>query len=656
MRTRTGLWLLAASFVTVGCGSAASDVDTTATLKSSLSTESVAGADGGSGASGAPGDAFTTSPIKHVIVIIGENRTFDHLFATYKSPSGDYVDNLLSKKIIKADGSPGPNFARSHQFTAVDAQPSPYEIAPGSKALYGTLPPPHVPGYDATAPFTTVADAMAAENGLESQDYVKLTTGGTGSLVAGATDTRIPNVNSLLPGVFQITGPNMTDDDYAASPVHRFYQMWQQLDCDAAAGSLLNPAGCRDDLFAWVEQTIAAGSNGNPEPSTFTGEGSTALEFYNMQEGDLAYTRSLADQYSMSDNYHQAVQGGTGANHVMMMSGDAIWYSDGHGNAAVPPNNQIENPDPAPGTNNWYTQDGYSGGTYSECADETQPGVTGVTSYLHELHIDPNCQKGHYYLLNNYAPGYYGDGTPNPGASDPNGFVIPPSTLRTIGDELLERNISWAYFGDQFDNYVADHNLYDSPSNNYCDICNAFQYSSNIMTNAAVRTAHLKDTIDLYAGIAAGTLPAVSFVKPSGLLDGHPASSKWDLYEGFVKKIVDLVKADPKLWDSTAILMTADEGGGYYDSGYVQPLDFFGDGTRIPMIAISKYSTGGHVSHTYTDHASILKFIERNWALPPVTNRSRDNLPNPIQIGYAPLNGAAIGDLFDLFSFGRFGH
>ena len=56
-----------------------------------------------------------------------------------------------------------------------------------------------------------------------------------------------------------------------------------------------------------------------------------------------------------------------------------------------------------------------------------------------------------------------------------------------------------------------------------------------------------------------------------------------------------------------------DEGGGYYDSGYVQPLDYFGDGTRIPMIVVSPFSKGGHISHTYTDHVSVLKFIEANW-------------------------------------------
>ena len=76
--------------------------------------------------------------------------------------------------------------------------------------------------------------------------------------------------------------------------------------------------------------------------------------------------------------------------------------------------------------------------------------------------------------------------------------------------------------------------------------------------------------------------------------------------------------------------MTFDEGGGYYDSGYVQQLDFFGDGTRIPMIVVSRFSQGGHINHTYTDHVSTLKFIEANWGLSPITTRSRDNLPNPI--------------------------
>jgi len=225
---------------------------------------------------------------------------------------------------------------------------------------------------------------------------------------------------------------------------------------------------------------------------------------------------------------------------------------------------------------------------------------------------------------------------------------------------LLESNISWKYYGDQWNTYLANPDAnYVDPNNTYCNICNPFQYSTSIMTNTAVRTAHLKDTIDLYADIQKGELPAVSFVKPSGYLDGHPASSKLNLFEGFVKKIVDGVQANPKLWKETAIFVTFDEGGGYYDSGYIQPLDFFGDGTRIPMIVVSPYTKPGHISHEYTDHVSVLKFIEANWQLPPITDRSRDNLPNPKvrkHNPYAPITSPAIGDLMDLFHFGSGNH
>ncbi len=350
----------------------------------------------------------------------------------------------------------------------------------------------------------------------------------------------------------------------------------------------------------------------------------------------------------MSDNFHQSIEGGTGANHVALGTGDADWFSDGKGDALVPTALETENPNPQPGTNNWYTQDGYSGGTYSDCSDSSQPGVGPVVSYLHGLHVDPNCEKGHYYLLNNYSPGYFGDGTVNSGE-----FVIPPSSTRTIGDELLARDVSWRYYGENWNQYVADPDAF-APGDEYCDICNPFQYSTSIMTNAAVRTGHLKDTTDLYADLANGWLPAFAIVKPSGLLDGHPASSKLDLFEGFSKKIVDAIIAHPDLFKDTAIFITYDEGGGYYDSGYVQPVDFFGDGTRIPLLVVSPYATGGRMSHEYADHVSILKFVEKNWSLAPITNRSRDNLPNPIQDGvnpYAPSNSPALGDLVDMFDF-----
>jgi phospholipase C len=622
-------------------------------------------------------DSNTTTPIKHVIVIIGENRTFDHLFATYQPvKAGETVLNLLSEGIVKADGTPGANYSKVPQNQTLNTVL--YQIRPSGTRPYMTLPAPLAGG--GPPPFSNIEDATTYENGLLLRDYVLLTTGAVPPSIIGKPDTRIMydgnNVNNLPPGPYQLT-PGVPYDAYAESPVHRFYQMWQQIDCSKSAG-------CLNDLFAWVEATVGVGTNGQPPPPEFTyREGATAMGFYNVQQGDVPYLKTLADTYSMSDNFHQSVNGGTGANHIMLGTGDAIWFSDGNGNPLQPPHNQkvasgspnagvvdeIENPNPLANTNNWYIQDGYGGGSfgeksfgggsYSACADTSQPGVKAITDYLKAVKVKPNCQAGHYYLLNNYNPGYYGDGT-NAYADIRNPlntvFTIPPSSVKNIGDALLKEQVSFAYFGDQFNPYLANpYNNYVTPDNQYCNICNFFQYSTSIMTNEKERAAALQDTLDLYADLMStkDVLPAVSFVKPSGYLDGHPASSKVNLLEGFVRKIVDMVQASETLAADTAIFITFDEGGGYYDSGYVQPLDYFGDGTRIPMIVVSPYSTGGHISHTYTDHVSVLKFIEANWNVPPITKRSRDNLPNPITGAdpYKPTNGPAIGNLMDLFTF-----
>ncbi|MBV8634992.1 MAG: phosphoesterase [Burkholderiaceae bacterium] len=636
------------------------------------------------------------SAVQHVIVIIGENHTFDNVFGTYKPQSGQSVMNLLSQGIVNADGTPGPNFSKANQASATTSASTGYLLAPPQTPYAGNVMPAPLTGGPKTnylGSGATLATAQATENGLDSNYYQYLLTGGTGQ-AGGVPDARIANQSALPPGPFQLTSSSFSYDNYSASPVHRFYQMWQQLDCSVSKATASNPSGCDGALFAWVETTVGAGANGIAQPASFstnysagaitTGEGSTALGFYNMNNGDAPYFKSLADQYAMSDNFHQSVQGGTGANHIMLGHGDAIYFTDGNGNAMTPPNgttvdagtpnagvvSEIENPNPAAGTNNWYTEDGYGGGSYgsasygggsyTNCADNTQPGVAPILAQLKAVNVASNCAAGHYYLLNNYNPGYFGNG--KNAYTDTNAantvFTIPPSAVPSIADVMNAANVSWKYYGDQWNNYVNDpYQLnYGTPganSDGYCNICNPFQYDTSIMSNPAQVAAHIQDTANLYADIASGNLPSVTFVKPSGWVDGHPASSKLDLFEGFSKKIVDAVKANQSLWDNTAIIITFDEGGGYYDSGYVAALDYFGDGTRIPFIVVSPLVKPGYISHSYTDHVSILKFIERNWGLPVISKRSRDNLPNPVTGAspYVPTNGAAINDLWDLFNF-----
>jgi phospholipase C len=611
----------------------------------------------------APHDRNTTTPIKHVIIIVGENRTFDHLFATYVPPSGTVL-NMLSQGIINANGSPGPNAALAAQNSAVDT--TVYNIAPGGKAPYTTggnnpFPPimtggaPEYASNSNPPPFETVQAAEAADYGLEDGDYTILTTGATG-LAKYGIDTRFPNAATPGNNPFQLT-PSISYDAYASSPVHRFYQMFQQMDCAASYATVTNPSGCLNDLFPWVEVTIGAGSNGEAQGQGFnnqsTGEGSTSMGFYNVQQGDVPYFKQLADTYALGDNYHQPFKGGTGADSVVLGFAGGVYYQDANGNAAVPPSNQIENPNPAANTNNWYSQDGYSGGTYTNCSDTTQPAVAGIDKYLKSLSykVKPNCQAGRYYLLNNYNPGYNADGTP--ATLGPNDFTIPPQHQKSIANVLDRAGVSWTYYGEQWDADVK----HEALGGVYCGICNPFLYQSYVMADKKRRTTNLKDTKDLYADLENGVLPAVSYVKPGGFNDGHPASSKYDIFEGYVKKIVDLLQANPTLWSETAVFITNDEGGGYYDSGFEQTLDYFGDGTRIPMLVVSPYSKGVGVVHSYGDHASFIKFVEANWSLPKIYKYTRDNLPNPIQTNqaapYVPTNMPAIDDLMSYFNFSQ---
>src|SRR5580692_7474189 len=133
----------------------------------------------------------TASPIKHVIIIVGENRSFDHLFATYvPKEKREHVLNLLSEGIINADGTPGPNFAKAHQSQIVSAPNggkffSSADIA--NKQLYATLPPPDVNGLQ--NPPAAILLTLGGDPGLAPPDQFLMGTGGTGLPFTEGPDT-----------------------------------------------------------------------------------------------------------------------------------------------------------------------------------------------------------------------------------------------------------------------------------------------------------------------------------------------------------------------------------------------------------------------------------------------------------------------------------
>jgi phospholipase C len=494
-----------------------------------------------------------------VIILLGENHSFDNVFAGYVPPAGQTVMNLLSEGIITASGGEGPNWAASAQQQADGT--SSYSITPSITGPYSTLPQPN----------TTDAN--------QQPQYVP--------------DTRFPA--DLPNGPFQITQYVPYTNAYVGDPVPRFFQQYQQVD------------GGKNDLYVWSAVTAGFGPQSSPVPTPgMTYQGALSMGYYNMSAGDAPHFEDMAQSYAISDNYHQPILGGSDPNLFWLTHGDVKFYNDASGNPTVPPADQIENPDPQTGTNNFYTQDGPLGGTWTDCSDTTQPGIATIWSYLNSLSYtlfnSGNCAANTYYLVNNIPP-----------------TGAPSSLLPSLNDKLRRAHLSFTYYGTDWGNGID---------------------ASQILTD-----------------ITNNNLPSISFVIPEAADTGHPAYSSLSAFEAFATNLANTLIANGSLYSNTVLFITMDKSGGYYDSGYVQPIDFFGDGPRVAMIVISPYAKAGFVDHTYYDHSSLHKFIEENWGLGTISARTRDNLPNPIPSSndpYVPSNPPAIGDLMNLFDFTNF--
>jgi len=589
-------------------------------------------------------DAPVKTPIKHVIVIVGENVTFDTLYGTYKPPEGQNIRNLLSEGIVDANGTPGPNYAK-----ALQRQPrfmaNQYQIRPPLGKAYPIL-------------------AQPLEVGIFDADSFRFK--------PATPDGRFPA--NLPNGPFQITKyvPYGSVRSATGEPALRFFQMWQQTRGDNIDHS----------LFAWVATTVGAGEKNSVKgpKKGLPQQGGELMGFYNMAQGDAPIFSQLAKDYALSDNYHQAIMGGTGPNFFTLATADVAVYNK-NGVLTRPPANQIENPDPKPETNNIYQHDGYASGSYVNCSDPSQPGVSAIVQFLKLKKRASNCEKGTYYLINNYDLPYTPDGAER--RVDANKFVYPPQQIPTIGEALSAKNVSWKWYtagrdaADVLNDslYPVIHALADTqvPSTMpqplrtatvnaktfsltqsivYNSIGDPMNASFNIVNTPALHS-HLQGFETFFSDIDNNTLPAVSFVVPKNPVSDHPDYSTPARYELFISELLKTVQANSDLWSKTAIIITSAEGKGYFDSGYIQNLDFFGDGPRIPLLVVSPYAKKGYVDHTYNDHASILKFIEYNWGLTPLSPHSRDNLPNPINGNnpYWPENQPAIGDLTTLFDF-----
>jgi phospholipase C len=134
-------------------------------------------------------------------------------------------------------------------------------------------------------------------------------------------------------------------------------------------------------------------------------------------------------------------------------------------------------------------------------------------------------------------------------------------------------------------------------------------------------SSHVVDLSRYYTDLAAGTLPAVTYIVSNTSAE-HPPS---DPRNGQVlARTVLNALSESRSWDSSAMLLSYDTAGGWYD--HVPPPTINGTvlGPRVPALLVSPYTSPGSIDHTVYDSSSILSFIEHNWSVRPLTSRDRD--------------------------------
>jgi len=193
--------------------------------------------------------------------------------------------------------------------------------------------------------------------------------------------------------------------------------------------------------------------------------------------------------------------------------------------------------------------------------------------------------------------------------------TLPPQTHATIGERLSEKNIDWAWYAGGWNDALSG---WPAPSFKFHH--QPFVYFSKYADGSQAKAQHLKDESDFIKAINEGKLPPVSFYKPIGIHDEHPGYADIVTGEKHIAEIIDSIQRSP-MWKNTAIIVTYDENGGFWDQAAPPKGDRWGPGTRIPTIVISPFAKRGYVDHTLYNTTSILKFIETRFDLKPLGER-----------------------------------
>jgi phospholipase C len=427
--------------------------------------------------------------------------------------------------------------------------------------------------------------------------------------------TNMPNAPFSINGKGK-DGMNLPASVATRDMYHRFYENQMQID-----------GGKNDKFAAWAD-------SGGMVMGHYDYTGATKAQHPLWQ---------LAKEWVLADNFYQGAFGGSYLNHKFLICACADTFTPAQqtrptstGGTVVVPISQVQ-PD---------------GVTLVTASNSPASALNGAPVFAGSANITPfDSAAGVYYGVNTMQPPYLPSGNALAGA--PNGVnqdsatTVPPQTNDTIGDYLSTAGVTWAWYAGAMQ-YAIDHPPFvsdqtDPRSNvkpNFQYHHNPFNYFVNYAPGTQARADHLKDGgVDgakFLADIDAGNLPAVTFYKPQGNLNGHPGYTDLTTSDEHVIDVVNHLMASPQ-WNDMVIVVTYDEMGGQWDHAAPPKGDVFGPGTRIPALIISPFAKKHKVDHTQYDTTSILKLITEKYSLPvlPGLKRRDDAL---VAHGY-PTNG-----------------
>ena len=406
----------------------------------------------------------------------------------------------------------------------------------------------------------------------------------------------MPNAPYSINGKTKAGGFNLPASVATRDMYHRFYNNQMQIN-----------GGKNDKMAAWAD-------SGGMVMGHYD---------YNGNTKDQHPLWALAKEWVLADNFYQGAFGGSYLNHQYLICACANTLTPAQqtrakvrtsGTVVVP--TAILNAD---------------GVTLTTAANSPPSALNGPPVFAGDNAITPlDPVNNVYYVVNTSQPPYAPSGnadaglpqtTVNPDAAS----TVPPQTNTTIGDLLSTAGVSWAWYAGAMQ-YTIDNGATaggtDPRGNvvpNFQYHHNPFNYYANFAPGTQARADHLKDGglngDKLLADIDAGALPAVTFYKPQGNLNGHPGYTDMTTNDEHIINVVNHLMASPQ-WNDMVIVITYDEFGGQWDHAAPPKADRFGPGTRIPAIIVSPFAKKHKIDHSQMDTTSILKLITERWSLP----------------------------------------